>query len=75
MIPVTAWLVFSKEVLYPTYEYAPRLIAGFSPLDDQITAGVVMKVVGAAVSLTAMGVVFYRWQRGAELPAPQPAAG
>jgi putative membrane protein len=71
MIPVTAYLVFSKDVLYPTYEYAPRLIAGFSPLDDQITAGVVMKVAGAAVSLAAMGVVFYRWQRGAEGGGPR----
>jgi len=73
MIPVTAYLVFSKDVLYPTYEYAPRLIAGFSPLDDQITAGVVMKVIGAAVSLAAMGVVFYRWQRGSEGDGPKHA--
>jgi putative membrane protein len=66
MIPVTAYLVFSKDVLYPTYEYAPRLIGGFSPLDDQIVAGVLMKVVGSTVSLVAMGVVFFRWQRATE---------
>ena len=31
MIPVSAYIVFSGDILYPTYEYAPRLLAGFSP--------------------------------------------
>jgi putative membrane protein len=63
MIPVSAYVVFSGDILYPTYEYAPRLIAGFSPADDQIMAGIIMKVTGMAVSLLAMGVFFYKWSR------------
>jgi putative membrane protein len=63
MIPVAAYVVFSGDILYPTYEYAPRLIAGFSPADDQLTAGVIMKFVGMAVSLGALGVCFFKWSR------------
>jgi len=63
MIPVSAYVVFSSDVLYPTYEYAPRLVAGFSPLDDQLTAGVLMKVAGIAVTMAALSVCFFRWSR------------
>lgn len=63
MIPVSAYLVFSADILYPTYEYAPRLLAGFTPADDQLVAGALMKFVGMAVSLTALGLCFFRWSR------------
>jgi len=63
MIPVSAYIVFSGDILYPTYEYAPRLIAGFSPGDDQLTAGIIMKISGMLVSLTALGVCFFKWSR------------
>ena len=69
MIPVAAYIVFSGDILYPTYEYAPRLIAGFSPADDQLTAGAIMKIAGLAVSLTAMGYCFYKWDRSSQ-PTP-----
>jgi putative membrane protein len=63
MIPVCAFVVFSSDILYPPYEYAPRLISGFSPADDQLIAGVIMKVAGMAVSLTALGICFFKWSR------------
>ena len=63
MIPVSAYIVFSGDILYPTYEYAPRLLAGFSPADDQLTAGIIMKISGMLVSLTALGVCFFNWSR------------
>jgi putative membrane protein len=63
MTPVFAFITFSGDVLYPTYEYAPRIIANFSPLDDQLLAGVIMKLGGMAVALLAFGVSFYRWYR------------
>ncbi len=63
MTPVFAFITFSRDILYPTYEYAPRLIAGFSPADDQVLAGALMKLVGMAVALTAFGVSFFRWYR------------
>lgn len=63
MIPVSAYIVFSGDILYPTYEYAPRLIAGFSPGDDQLTAGIIMKISGMLVTLTALAVCFFKWSR------------
>jgi putative membrane protein len=63
MIPVSAYIVFSGDVLYPTYEYAPRIIAGFTPLDDQVAAGVIMKVAGVTVSLAAFAICFFRWSK------------
>jgi len=63
MIPVSAYIVFAGYVLYPTYEFAPRLVAGLSPIDDQLLAGIIMKASGMAVSLTALAVFFFKWFR------------
>jgi putative membrane protein len=63
MIPVAAYIVFSGDILYPTYEFAPRLIAGFTPADDQLAAGAIMKITGLAVSLLALGVCFFKWEK------------
>jgi putative membrane protein len=61
MTPVFAYITFSDDVLYATYEYAPRLFATFTAADDQLLAGVAMKLVGMFVALGAVGVSFYRW--------------
>jgi putative membrane protein len=61
MTPVFAYITFSGDILYPTYEYAPRLFADFSAADDQLLAGVGMKLVGMSVAGVAFGVAFYRW--------------
>ncbi|MSU48964.1 MAG: cytochrome c oxidase assembly protein [Opitutus sp.] len=61
MTPVFAYITFSQDILYPTYEYAPRLFPNFSAADDQLLAGVMMKIVGMFVALGAFGVSFYRW--------------
>jgi putative membrane protein len=61
MTPVFAYITFSQDVLYPTYEYAPRIIADFTASEDQLLAGVMMKLIGLMVSLGAFTVSFYRW--------------
>ena len=62
MTPLLAYVSFSSNILYPTYEYAPRLPwAGLSAVEDQTLAGVMMKLTGVAVSLIAFGYSFYRW--------------
>jgi len=66
MIPVGAYIVFSHDILYPTYEYAPRLVAALSPIDDQIWAGVIMKFAGLAVSLMVLAYCFYHWSKAAD---------
>jgi putative membrane protein len=67
MTPVFAYLTFSQDVLYPTYEFAPRLTT-LSPHQDQILAGVMMKLVGMTVSMGLFAVVFYRWYQASEKP-------
>jgi len=61
MTPAFAFITFASDILYPTYEYAPRLFANFSAADDQLLAGSMMKLVGVVVSLAAFGTIFYRW--------------
>jgi putative membrane protein len=66
MTPVFAYITFSSDILYPTYEFAPRIIADFSPADDQLLAGVSMKIVGMFVALGAVAVSFYRWHQSSQ---------
>jgi putative membrane protein len=61
MTPVFAYITFSGDILYPTYEFAPRLYANFSAADDQLLAGTMMKLIGGAVALGAFMVAFFRW--------------
>jgi putative membrane protein len=63
MTPIFAYITFSDDILYPTYEFAPRLFADFSPADDQLLAGVMMKIIGMIVAFIAFGVSFYHWYR------------
>ncbi len=60
MTPVFAYITFSQDVLYPTYEYAPR-ITSLTAAADQLLAGSMMKLIGMAVGMTAFAVSFYRW--------------
>jgi putative membrane protein len=66
MTPVFAYITFSEDILYPTYEYAPRLFATFSATDDQLLAGVGMKLVGMGVAGGAFAVAFFRWYQAGE---------
>jgi putative membrane protein len=61
MTPVFAYITFSQDVLYPTYEYAPRIVTSLSAASDQLLAGAMMKLIGMAVAMIAFGVSFYRW--------------
>lgn len=75
MTPVFAYITFSGDVLYPTYEYAPRLLPNFSAADDQLLAGVAMKLAGMFVAVGAAGVSFYRWHQASQRePEPAPPA-
>ncbi|HVU15982.1 MAG TPA: cytochrome c oxidase assembly protein [Candidatus Didemnitutus sp.] len=65
MIPVFAYLTFSQDILYPTYEFAPR-ITWMTPADDQLLAGVMMKLLGFFVAMTAFGICFFRWHQVSE---------
>lgn len=66
MTPVFAFIAFSNDVLYPTYEYAPRLFPGFGPAEDQLLGSVIMKTGGMAVTFIVFIVAFYRWYQASE---------
>jgi putative membrane protein len=66
LTPIHAYITFSHDTLYATYELAPRLFANFSPQDDQLLAGVSMQLVALAVSMIACAVSFYRWYEAGE---------
>lgn len=75
MTPLFAFLAFSSEVLYPTYEYAPRLFPNFSPAQDQLLGAAIMKLGGMFVSFLALIRAFYLWYQSTERGAPpRPAA-
>lgn len=67
-MPLFGFLVLSDEVLYPTYEFAPRLTPfPIAPMDDQILGGLLMLVVNIAVYLTLFGRAFFAWNRSQEV--------
>lgn len=53
---LSAFLIFSERVLYPTYAAVPRLW-GISVLDDQTAAGVIMWVPGSVIFLVPVAVL------------------
>lgn len=59
-IPLFGILTFSPEVLYRTYELAPR-ITFLDPMADQVLGGLLMKVANMIISLILLGRAFYRW--------------
>jgi len=78
-IPVATYLIFSREVLYATYEFAPR-ITELSALDDQILGGAMKTLVAKFLGLFLIGYSFYFWfqehereeQKSREETAPTP---
>lgn len=69
--PLIAFLNFSRDVLYPTYAFAPRLI-DLSPRDDQILGGTIMGVGGMFIALGLISWSFYRWTRQSERETVEP---
>jgi cytochrome c oxidase assembly factor CtaG len=56
---LSAFLIFSERVLYPTYSAMPRLW-GIAALDDQAAAGAIMWVPGSVIFLVPAGVLAIR---------------
>jgi cytochrome c oxidase assembly factor CtaG len=53
---LSAYLIFSDRVVYPSYAAAPRL-PGMSALEDQAAAGAIMWVPGSLAFLIAVGLI------------------
>jgi cytochrome c oxidase assembly factor CtaG len=56
---LSAFLIFSERILYPTYAAVPRLW-GISVLDDQAAAGAIMWVPGSVIFLVPVAVLAIR---------------
>lgn len=55
-----SFLTFGHTPLYDVYATFPR-IWGISAMDDQLVAGLIMKLGGGAILWTVIAVVFFRW--------------
>jgi putative membrane protein len=62
-MPILGLLALSENPLYPTYEYAPRIIPNFSAMDDQVLGGSMMEMVAALVSVGLLGWSIWGWMK------------
>lgn len=55
-----SFLTFGHTVLYHVYDKTPHTF-GISPITDQRTAGLIMKIVGGFLLWTVIAVYFFKW--------------
>jgi putative membrane protein len=55
-----SFLTFGHTLLYPVYATFPR-VWGLSALDDQLIAGLVMKLIGGLILWGFIAVIFFNW--------------
>lgn len=67
--PLFAYLAFSSSVLYPTYEFAPRIIPDFSAQQDQLLGAAIMKLGTMGVTFLVLIRCFYKWYLSSEKKA------
>ena len=72
MTPLFSFLAFSDSILYPTYEFAPRLFDNFGPQEDQLLGAAIMKLGGMIVTFCVIAVAFFRWYFQSEHRHPPP---
>jgi cytochrome c oxidase assembly factor CtaG len=71
---LSALLTFSDRVIYPYYESVPRL-AGITPLNDQIAAGLIMWVPGSLFFLVPGALIIFHLLSGTHTVDPRAVAG
>jgi putative membrane protein len=74
-IPLFGIVTFADQVLYPTYQNAARVWIA-QPLNDQIMAGLIMKVLGMIIYGIPLIVIFFKWyaeSQGPKKVTTQPA--
>ncbi len=55
-----SFLTFGEHPLYRRYEMLPKLW-GMSALEDQLIAGLIMKIAAGMLLMTLIAVIFFRW--------------
>jgi putative membrane protein len=56
-----SFLTFGEQPLYQAYAAFPRLLDGFTALDDMRLAGLIMKIGGGFLLMGVITVMFFRW--------------
>jgi putative membrane protein len=56
-----SFLTFGHQPLYRVYETFPRVF-GISVMNDQLIAGLIMKLVGGLIFWAFIAVIFFRWE-------------
>jgi putative membrane protein len=62
MVMVAIFIAMAQDLLYPFYASAPRIWEALTPQADQHLGGIIMWIPGGLVFLSAISVVFFRWQ-------------
>lgn len=57
---LASFMTLSSTIIYPFYATVPRTW-GISARDDQLIAGLIMKLGGGAILWLAIGIVFFTW--------------
>ena len=60
MTVISIFITYAEHILYPAYQWAPR-IWGLSPLEDQRLGGLIMWIPGGLIFLGVLSVIFFRW--------------
>ncbi|MGH8017975.1 MAG: cytochrome c oxidase assembly protein [Opitutaceae bacterium] len=69
--PLVAFLSFSREPLYPTYAFAPRLV-DLTPKEDQALGGALMGVGGMLIAIGLIARAFHQWAGKSPAIDPSP---
>ena len=64
--PVFAFLTLARDLLYPTYADAARIIPSLDPVSDQILGGIIMKSTNMVAALVVISIAFYKWIKTSE---------
>jgi putative membrane protein len=62
MVMVAIFIAMAQDLLYPFYARAPRIWEPLTAQADQHLGGLIMWIPGGLIFLTAISVVFFRWQ-------------
>ncbi|UYG98089.1 cytochrome c oxidase assembly protein [Cytobacillus firmus] len=63
LTPACGLIIFADKSLYDVYLTAPQLWDFITPLDDQQTGGIIMKVVQEIVFGSVIGYIFFSWAK------------
>lgn len=70
-LPVFGILTMVDFVLYPTYEWAPRIVP-LTALEDQVLGGLIMKIGGMLYMFPIFAYCFFKWAKASEAEDASP---